>query len=168
MYFCLVYNHGRTLQVLKQNLEEKNVFMFKPVKTDIVIKGYADNVYPQRQNVTTSMVGLKNGHIGKNLSQNGEPWRSSWEMQKKKKKYHTERCNSRFFNNLLTAPWAVSNMYPQVARVHSCANHMQHIERLSCVTWRLTCHVVPRDSSTIKSDRDEIAFIWALFYLLNH
>ena len=73
MYFCLVYNHGRTLQVLKQTLEEKNVFMFKPLKTDIVIKGHADNVYPQRQNVTTSMVGLKNGHTRKNLSQNGEP-----------------------------------------------------------------------------------------------
>ena len=33
--------------------------------------------------------------------------------------------------NLLTAPRAVSNMYAQVARAQSCANHVQHIERLS-------------------------------------
>ena len=42
--------------------------------------------HPQRQNVTTSMVGLKNGHIHKNLTQNGEPQKSSWGVQKKKKK----------------------------------------------------------------------------------
>ena len=42
--------------------------------------------YPQRRNVTTSMVGLGNGHIHKNLTKNGEPQRSSWGMQKKKKK----------------------------------------------------------------------------------
>ena len=34
--------------------------------------------HPQRWNVTTSMVGLKNGHIRKNLTQNGEPQRPSW------------------------------------------------------------------------------------------
>ena len=32
------------------------------------------------------MVGLKNGHMRKNLTTNGEPQRSSWETQKKKKK----------------------------------------------------------------------------------
>ena len=32
------------------------------------------------------MVGLKNGHICKNLTQNGDPQRSSWGVQKKKKK----------------------------------------------------------------------------------
>ena len=37
----------------------------------------------------------------------------------------------RDFFNLLTAPRTVSNMYTQVARVQSCANHVQHIERLS-------------------------------------
>ena len=41
--------------------------------------------YPRRRNVTTSMVGLKNGHIGKNLTQNGESQRCSWGTQKKKK-----------------------------------------------------------------------------------
>ena len=41
--------------------------------------------HPWRRNVTTSMVGLKNGHIRKNLTQNGESPRYSWGMQKKKK-----------------------------------------------------------------------------------
>ena len=43
--------------------------------------------HPRRQNVITSMVGLKNCHICKNLTQNSEPQRSSWGMQKKKKIY---------------------------------------------------------------------------------
>ena len=54
-----------------------------------------------------------------------------------------------FFNNLLTAPWTVSNTYAQVAWAQSCANHVQHIERLSRATCRDTCHVVQRDSSAI-------------------
>ena len=33
--------------------------------------------------------------------------------------------------NLLTAPLTVSNTYAQVARAQPCANHVQHIERLS-------------------------------------
>ena len=37
-----------------------------------------------RENVTTSMVGLKS-HIRKILTQDGEPQRYSWGMQKKKK-----------------------------------------------------------------------------------
>ena len=38
--------------------------------------------------------------------------------------------------NLLTASWTVSNMQAQVARMQSCANHMQHIvhsSRATCV-----------------------------------
>ena len=35
------------------------------------------------------------------------------------------------FYNLLTAPRTVSNTHAQVARAQSCANHVQHIERLS-------------------------------------
>ena len=42
-----------------------------------------------------------------------------------------QRRYSRFFYNLLTAPRTVSNMYAQVARAQPCANHVQHIERLS-------------------------------------
>ena len=61
--------------------------------------------------------------------------------------------------NLLTAPRTVSNTYAQVARAQSCANHVQHIERLSRATCRATCHVVRSDSSAVKFDRVEIAFI---------
>ena len=43
------------------------------------------HINPQRQNVAR----LKNGHIRKNLTQNGEPERYSWGMQKKKKLYIT-------------------------------------------------------------------------------
>ena len=63
--------------------------------------------------------------------------------------------------------WTVSNMYTQVARSQLCANHVQHIERLWRATCRVMCHVVWMDSSAIKFDRAEIAFIWALFYWLN-
>ena len=40
--------------------------------------------------VTTSMVGLKNGHIYTNLTQIGVPQRYSWGTQKKKKKKEEE------------------------------------------------------------------------------
>ena len=36
------------------------------------------------------MVGLKNGHIRKNLTQNGEPQRYSWGTQKERKNKHTD------------------------------------------------------------------------------
>ena len=70
-----------------------------------------------------------------------------------------QRRNCRFFCNLLTEPRTVSNTCAQVARVHSCANHVQHIERLSRATCRVTCHAVRRDSSAVQFDRVEIAFI---------
>ena len=47
-------------------------------------------------------------------------------------------------------------------------NRMQIIERLSRATCRVTYHVVRRDSSAIKFDRVEIAFILALCYWLIH
>ena len=43
------------------------------------------------------------------------------------------------FYNLLTAPPTVSNMYTQVAHAHSCANHMQHTERLSHAAHCVPC-----------------------------
>ena len=36
--------------------------------------------------------------------------------------------------DLLTAPQTVCNTHPQVAPAQSCANHVQHIERLSRTT----------------------------------
>ena len=48
-----------------------------------------------------------------------------------------ERRNFEILCNLLTAPRTVSNTHAQVALAQSCANHVQHIERLS----RATCSV---------------------------
>ena len=45
-----------------------------------------------------------------------------------------QRRYSRFFTIFLTAPRTVSNTYAQVARAQSCANHVQHIKRLSCAS----------------------------------
>ena len=70
-----------------------------------------------------------------------------------------QRRYSRFFYNFLTAPRTVSNTYAQVPQAQSCANYVKHIERLSRATCRVTCHLVRRDSSAIKFDRVEIAFI---------
>ena len=44
-----------------------------------------------------------------------------------------EGANQDYYN-LLNALRTVSNTYTQVARAQSCANHVQHIGRLSCVT----------------------------------
>ena len=38
------------------------------------------------------------------------------------------------FYNLLTAPQIVCSTYTEVARAHSCASHMHHIEHLSHAT----------------------------------
>ena len=56
--------------------------------------------------------------------------------------------------------------YTQVARAQSCANHVQHIERSPRATCHVTCHVVRKDSSAVKYDKVEIAYILALFYCL--
>ena len=50
------------------------------------------------------------------------------------------------FDNL-TVP-TVSSTYTKVARAQSCANYVQHIERLSRAICPAACHVVRRHSST--------------------
>ena len=48
--------------------------------------------HPQRWNVTSSMIGLKkHSHIGQNLTQDGEPQRYSWGLQKKKENGEHQR-----------------------------------------------------------------------------
>ena len=42
------------------------------------------------------------------------------------------------FYSRLTAPRTVSNMYPKVVGARSCANHAQHIERLSRARRRVS------------------------------
>ena len=67
---------------------EENSHEFLPV--------HSLDTHPRRRNVTTSMVGLKNDHIRNNLTQNGEPQRYSWEMQKKKKKKKLDTRDTEF------------------------------------------------------------------------
>ena len=58
----------------------------------------------------------------------------------------------RGFYNPPTAPLAVSNRYAQEASAQSCANHVQHIEQITCNTLsafcvqHVVCHVVRRNS----------------------
>ena len=47
----------------------------------------------------------------------------------------------RDFYDLLLVPRTVSDTHAQVARAQSCANHVQHIERLSRATCRVLCVV---------------------------
>ena len=49
-------------------------------------------------------------------------------------KYLTERRNSRLFTICSLRSELSPSCMPQVARVQSCANHMQHIGRSSCAT----------------------------------
>ena len=67
---------------------------------------------------------------------------------------------------------------------HSAANCLQRVRSSGpgAIVWKsrathravitckrhVTCHLIRRDSSAIKFDRVEIAFIWASFYWLNH
>ena len=64
-----------------KNLIEKCVYNVQ--RYNFCLTRYMDR-YPWRRNMTTSMVGLKNGHMRKYLTQNGEPQRPSWGGQKKK------------------------------------------------------------------------------------
>ena len=112
--------------------------------------------HPRRQNVTTLMVGLKNGHIRKNLTQKVVNPRDI-AGERKKKNNKKKNCTVNRLQHVR-----------QVVRLQSYANPVQHrvIECLLRATCRVMCHVVRRDSSASKFDRVEIAFIWALFYWL--
>ena len=61
-----------------------------------------------------------------------------------KKNKRIQRRNSRFFT---ISHCAANRLLHVVARAQSCAIHVQHIERLSRATSRVTCHLVRRDSS---------------------
>ena len=72
--------------------------------------------------------------------------------------------------DFLQSPHRAANRLQHVRSsgwAQSCANHVQHIERLSCAN-RVMCHMVPRDSSAIKFGRIKITFTLALYYWLNH
>ena len=81
---------------------------------------------------------------------------------------HIERRDSRFSQS----PHCAANclQYAQMARPKSCANHAQ--QQITCNTsssyhvQHVVYHVVRRNSSAIKLDKIEIAFILVLFYWL--
>ena len=63
--------------------------------------------------------------------------------------YSHSKAQFEIFYNLLTAPRTVCNTYSQVAPGTSSVNHVQHIERLSRATCRVTCQLVRRESACI-------------------
>ena len=76
----------------------------------------------------------------------------------------TLRGANREFYYFLTAPRTVSSTYAQVVRAKSCAIHVQHIERLSRATYRVSRDTKGQLSYLV--DRVLITFILALFYHL--
>ena len=54
---------------------QKILTLICPRRVNASNKNTSSMHHPRRRNVTTSVVGLKNGHIRKNLTQNGEPQR---------------------------------------------------------------------------------------------
>ena len=103
---------------------------------------------------------LLSGHIGSNNNKKN--------FFKNNDSNCVQRRNLRFFtiSSLRSEPSPTHTL--KWPRAQSCANYVQHIERSPCATCRVMCHVVRRDSSAVKYDRVEIAFIWVLFYWLNH
>ena len=103
--------------------------------------------HPRRRNVTTLMVGLKNGHISKNLTQSGEPQRYSWGTQKKKKKKKKKIFTIHSLHHQLSPTrmlkWPGHN-HVQITCNSSDAHHVQHV---------VYHHMVQRDSSAISFGR---------------
>ena len=73
--------------------------------------------------------------------------------------------------DLLQSPHSATNRLQHVRSngpgAIVCKSRATHRTLIAC-KCHVTCHLVRRDSSAIKFDRVEIAFIWALFYWLNH
>ena len=61
--------------------------------------------------------------------------------------------------DFLQSPHCVANRLQHVHSSGPGANHVQHIERISRATYRVTCHMVRMDSSAIKFDRVLIEFV---------
>ena len=73
--------------------------------------------------------------------------------------------------DFLQSPHSAANCLQHVRSVGPgttmCKSRATHRALITC-KCHVTCHLVRRDSSAIKCDRVETAFIWALFYWLNH
>ena len=89
--------------------------------------------HPRRRNVTTLMVGLKNGHIRKNLTQSGEPQRHSWGTHQKKKKKKKERRGKTNTSQLYIR---IMNVHP-IGQVHLLDTLLILLGRIGVVGWLL-------------------------------
>ena len=58
-----------------------------PARVNAGNKNTPSTHHPQRRKVTTSVVGLKNNHIRKNLAQKGDPQRYSWEHRRRNRRF---------------------------------------------------------------------------------
>ena len=82
---CSLIQEDKKAIKKKERKEEKHV---EQHSKHVCIK-YIDNSHPRRQNLTTSMVGWKHGHIHKNVTKNGEPQTSSWESKRRRRRQFT-------------------------------------------------------------------------------
>ena len=92
------------------------------------------HVHPRRRNVTTLMVGLKNGHIRKNLTQSGEPQRYSWGTQKKKKTTTKKKPTSfilLYVRSVQTLPWCEGPCHCKLVLLWGLQNSTDH----TAVIW---------------------------------
>ena len=75
------------------------------------------------------------------------------------------------FRDFLRSPHSAANCLQHVCSsgrgAFVCKSRATHQALITC-KCHVTCHLVQRDSSAIKCDRIEIAFISASFYWLNH
>ena len=73
--------------------------------------------------------------------------------------------------DFLQSPHSAANCLQHVCSIGlgatMCKSRATHRALITC-KCHVTCHLVRKDSSAIKFDRVEIAFIWVLFYWLNH
>ena len=75
------------------------------------------------------------------------------------------------FRDFIQSPHSAANCLQHVRSSGPgaivCKSRATHRALITCKR-HVTCHLVRRDSSAVKFDRVEIAFIWALFYWQNH
>ena len=116
------------------------------------------NMCVMRSGGTAQLLSLKElkSHVSLQyfIRRNHKSMKEGKKPEKDNNNNRIQRRYSRFFfYNLLTAPRTVSNTHAQVARAR--ATHR------ALITWKchVTCHLVRRDSSAIKFDSVEIAFI---------
>ena len=91
--------------LLEKSSEEDRIYDAASLRTVCPMQYQWNYSHPQRRNVTTSVVGLKNCHIHKNLTQNGEPQKYSWGMRRRRrKKSYSSPLPSHSIERILQVP----------------------------------------------------------------